>query len=494
LRRGVAAAVVFALSFPALATGDGLAPTQLEQTRGFCAAIPTAVDTTVPAAVDALGVDLPDTGPIAILDTGTDPNAPELAGRLASPFDALANQPNDGTDVDGHGTQVAGIAAAAPGSVRGVSPTSPVMPIRVYTGDGAVTIAAIVRGINWAADHGAVAINISASQLMDKVSDADVAALTRSISLAFNRGVVVVAPSGNDGTADPTVPAALPHVLTVGAIDATGGRATFSNVGWWVDLMAPGAALVAPMPKTFCESGYGLANGTSYAAPAVAAGAAILARARPELTVQQRVDLLRSSARDIEIGGRDIESGHGVLDVAAAVAAPAPAKDPSPEVDDDPFFVRGPFAKAHPTLLSSAKRASVLGSLSRAKDPSDVYPVRLRKGERLTAQAVAKSSASLFSLSLWKPGVGDFDVSNEVTKNRAVTTGGFAADPQLKLRAPKSGTYYVSVEVPDLIEDDNEDNNNVAEIPESEAYTLKLSRVKVKAPAPKPKKRKKKRK
>ena len=489
MRRGVAAAVVVALSLPAVATGDGLRPAQLEQTRGFCAAMPTAPDVTVPAVVNALAVDVPDTPPIASLDTGADPGAAEIAGRIVSPFDALANQPNDGTDVDGHGTQIAGIAAAAPGLVRGVSPSSPVMPIRVYNGDGASTVQAIVRGINWAADHGAAAIDVSASQAMANASDADIAALSRAITRAFNRGVVVVAPSGNEGRADPAIPAALPHVLTVGAIDGTGGRATFSNVGWWVDLVAPGSALVAPTPKAYCDSGYGLANGTSYAAPAVAAAAAIVAKLRPELSAQQRVEVLRSSAHDIELAGRDVEAGHGVLDVAAATAAAAPANGPSPEVDDDPFFVRGAFAKTHPTLLRIKKKSSVIGSLSRAKDPSDVYPVRLTKGERLVAQAVAKSGSSLFSLSLWKPGVGDFDVSNEVAKNRAVATGGFATDPELKLRAPKSGTYYVSVEVPDLI-DDGEDLNAV--IPESEAYTLKLSRARVKTrPArPQPKKRK----
>ena len=282
------------------------------------------------------------------------------------------------------------------------------------------------------------------------------------------------------------MPAALPHVLTVGAVEPSGLRSTFSNIGWWVDLVAPGSALVAPMPKNFCDSGYGLGNGTSYAAPAVAAGAAILAKLRPDLSAQQRMEVLRSSARDIQIAGRDVETGHGLLDVGAALTAPAPRDEPSPEVDDDPFFVRGPFAAAHPTLLRTKQRASLVGKLSRAKDPADVYPVRLRKGERLVAQAVAAASSSLFSLSIWKPGVGDFDVSGDVAKQRAVSTGGFAVDPQLKMRVQKSGTYFVSVEAPDLIDEDDED----AEIPESEAYTLKLSRQKIK-PRPTPKKKKK---
>jgi hypothetical protein len=453
--------------------------------------MPTATDTSYARAVDALAVNVPDTPPIAVLDTGVDSGATEIGDRLVSPFDALAGQPNDGSDVDGHGTQIAGLAAGAPGLIRGVSPTSPIMPVRIYNGDGQSTTDSVVKGITWAVDHGAAAISLSSAAVMSKASDAEVTAFTRAISQAFNRGVVVVAPAGNEGSQDPDIPAALPHVLTVGAIDAGGGRATFSNVGWWVDVMAQGAGVVAPMPKGYCESGYGLGNGTSYAAAAGAGAVALLARLRPELTAQQRIEVLRASARDIQIAGRDAETGHGVLDVAAAVAAPAPAvTDSSPEVDDDPYYVRGPFAAAHPTRLRTSRKAILVGSLSRAKDPADVYPVFLHKGESFVATTAPKSSMSLFSLGIWKSSAGDFDVSTEATKNRVVSTGGFASDPVLRFRVKKGGTYFVSIEVPDLIDEDDEDPSSGDEIPESEGYTLKLSRQKIKT-RPKAKSKKK---
>lgn len=492
MRRAALAVALLGALISAAPAQPAFHTAQLEQTRGFCAAQPTDPDTTVPSAVDALNVPVTDTPPIAILDTGIDSATPELAGRVLPGWDALGNT-DGGDDVDGHGTQVAGIAAGALGRVQGVSTGSPVMPVRIYNGDGAGTPAAMVNGINWAVDHGASVINISAISKLADASDKDVNSITTAISKAFNRGVLVVAPVGNEGSTQADMPGALPHVLTVGASDSLGTRAPFSNATGWVDLVAPGNSLVAPSPKKFCDSGYGLANGTSFAAPAVAGAAALLAKLRPDLTAQERFDILRTSARDVGLTGRDDETGYGMLDVARAISAQAPVDtSSSPEVDDDPYFVRGEFAAQHPTLLAKTKKKSIIGQLSRAKDPADVYPVRLKKSERLTVSAKAQLPDSLISLSIWSPSVGDFDVTGDVAKNRIVSTGGFANDPVLKTIAKKSGTYYVSVEATDLIDEDLDPNEQPPELPQSEPYTAKFSKVLVKRKPAKKKTTKKK--
>jgi subtilisin family serine protease len=441
----------------------------------FCTPAPAVLDDTVPAVVNARSVSAPDTPPIAMLDTGVDGTVPELAGRLVSPFDALGGS-MDGSDFDGHGTEVAGIAAGAPGLVQGVSPTSPVMPVRIFNRYGDSSTQALLTGIRWAIDHGASVINISAVAPLKDVSTKDVAAVTRAIGEAFSTGVLVVAAVGNEGEDQAGFPSSLPHVVAVGGSDTFGVRATFSDTGPWVDLVSPAASLQAPTALDLCPSGYGVANGTSFAAPAVAGAAALLAKLRPELNVEQRFSVLRSSARDVSLAGRDDETGFGVLDVQAAVSAPAPlASGPSPEVDDDPYFVRGPFASSHPTLLSKSRTAKLSGDVSPAKDPSDVYPVRLRKGERFVAGATVKTLKgvdSLIELGLWRPGVGDFDVSNEAAKQRVVSTGGFATDPRLTTRVTRTGTYYLSVEAPDAVDPDDPQ----AAIPVSQPYQLTLTR------------------
>jgi hypothetical protein len=427
-----------------------------------------------------------------VLDTGTSSSTELPDARIVSPFDALSGS-NDGSDLDGHGTEVAGLAAGAPGLVQGVSPTSPVMPVRVYNRLGETATQALTAGIAWAVSHGASVINISSATPATDVSAANTTTLTRAITDAFNAGVLVVASAGNEGTAVQEVPASLPHVLVAGASDFNDRRATFSNTGPWIDLVAPASSLVAPMPIGYCPSGYGVANGTSFAAPSVSAAAALLAQMRPGLSAQQRFDILRTSARDLDPAGRDDETGFGMLNVGAAVSASPPRSEASAEVDDDPFYVRGANAGRHPLYLAKGSKAKIrlAGQVSAAKDPADVYRVRLTKGDRFVASATASGKDAALFLSLWKPSVGDFDVSGQVTKQQVVTSGGFSATPELKMRVTRSGTYYVSVEAPDVIDDD--DPEDVA--PTLQPYQLllsksKLATKKVKKPAKKkPKKR-----
>ena len=438
----------------------------------FCTTAPTGVDDRLAAAVNALGVGVSATPPIAVLDTGVNAAVPEIAGRVVAPFDVTAGV-GDGNDVDGHGTEVAGIAAGSPGLVEGVSPTSPIMPVRVYNRVGDATIQWLVAGINRAVANHAAVVNISSASLAGDATAADIAALTRATTDAFNHDVMVVASVGNDGKLEAELPASLPHVIGVGASNLTGDRAAFSNTGPWVDLVAPAASLVAPMPKAYCPSGYGVANGTSFAAPAVAGAAALLAAVRPTLTPEQRFDILRTSARDVDPTGRDDNTGYGLLDVKAALNAPLPPAESSPEVDDDPFYVRGANAAGHTTLLTRSRRAKLAGDVSPAKDPADVYRLRLKRGERLTVAASTTTANGLLALGLWKPTVGDFDVSNQVAKNELVSTGGFASDPSLKTLAKKTGTYFLSVEAPDPVDPDDP----TSESPAVEPYRVMLSKT-----------------
>jgi subtilisin family serine protease len=469
--------VTVATSASALTLAEADAWTPALQSAGFC--VPAPDDPTlVPRAVGALDAPTASTKPIAILDSGVDPATPQLAGRVLQGYDALTGQPVSG-DFDGHGTEAAGLAASSGPGMRGTSPASPILPIRIY--DPATRQSspdAIAKGIALAVAKGAGVILISGSGPVSGVGDDNLRRLSTAVDSAFLAGVLTVVGAGDDGVSDATVPASLPHVLVAGASTVTPARSAQSNTGPWVDLLVMGEGVTAPLPLSLCINGYGFSTGTSFAAPALAGVAALVQAQRPTLTTQQLFEVLRRAGTDIGTGGRDDDSGFGVLNTATALSAPPQAKEGSAEIDDDPYWVRGRFAKAHPALLTKTKmRFKLKGSVSPAKDPADVYRVSLIKRERLVVSVSAASPDALLELAILDPRVGDFDVTDNVLDFQRVGTGGLLSDPQLELTATRSGTYYIAVEAAPPVDPDDP----TATVADLEPYTISAYKQRKKA-------------
>jgi Subtilase family len=331
------------------------------------------------------------TPPIAILDSGV-AAVPELQGRLRPGFDATTGKPSAADDRDGHGTAVATFAAGSAGAVRGVSPTSPVVPIRIFDARGNGTASWVAAGIRAAVARGAGVINISAA---GEVLGADRAAdrlVENAIDEAVTRKVLVVAPSGNEGAGHVDVPAAYPHVLAVGATDESNLRAPFSNLGSGLDLVAPGADMYTAAPRSVCASGYAFVSGTSFAAPAVAGAAALLEQLHPGLDASQLTDMLR--LRGASAPSWSAGFGFGMLDVPAVLSA-AVAPPDAPEVDDTVSW-----AKRHsPVLGYPRKSATVQAHVAPHTDPADTFRVRLRKRDRLRVVVHAPGATLALHLS-----------------------------------------------------------------------------------------------
>jgi subtilisin family serine protease len=168
-------------------------------------------------------------------------------------------------------------------------------------------------------------------------------------------------------------------VIAVGSTDPNGAPSDFSNGGTGIDLAAPGASIVTAAPPFLCSSGYGTADGTSFAAPAAAGAAALVLAEHPGLQVGQLDEIL--SLHGMPSSSLWSEStGFGLLDVAAALAAPVPPPD-APEVDDTIVW-----AKKHPPVLTPSKRRRVItAQVTTEKDPADVFRVSLRKGDLFSA-------------------------------------------------------------------------------------------------------------
>jgi subtilisin family serine protease len=287
---------------------------------------------------------------VAVIDTGVDLNHPELAPLLVPGFDMVDLgasptppagfrfegdfQTRDSVPQDevGHGTHVAGTIACLSNNsqmVAGVTWQCRLMPIKVLTRivkianpadvRGTGSAADISAGIRWAVDNGARVINLSLGGSADTMVERD------AVAYAIANGVVVVAAMGNAGAAGPiSYPAAYPGVVAVGAIDIADRRASFSQVGPHIDVVAPGVDVLS----TVWNDSTATMSGTSMASPHVAGVAALVLSIKPSLSGAQVADILRQTARPLRDNPGDPvpnnNYGFGCVDALGAVNRASP--------------------------------------------------------------------------------------------------------------------------------------------------------------------------
>lgn len=234
---------------------------------------------------------------------------------------------NEPQDEQGHGTHVFGIVAAAVDNgigIAGLGPNLRAAPLRVLDATGAGWVSDVIAALDYARAMGFRVSNLSLTV------GSDMPAFGDAIRAAYDAGMLVVAATGNTRS---TVlwPAAYPEVLAVAATTETDFKAEFSNTGEAVDLAAPGNEILS----TYLGGDYRLLSGTSMAAPHAAAGAALLWSLRPDLNVGQIVDLLKSTAVDVNrasLPGPDSELGAGRIDLAAALLKATTIPGPPAEI------------------------------------------------------------------------------------------------------------------------------------------------------------------
>lgn len=278
---------------------------------------------------------------IAVLDTGVDVDHPDLQSKLLSGFDFI-NDDSDPDDDDndygesstfwGHGTHVAGIAAAVTDNnngVAGVGWNAQILPIKVLDEKGTGTTSELVEGIKYAADQGADVINMSLGGTGQSTAVAD------AVGYARDRGALLVAAAGNERqSGSPTFyPAAYEGVVAVSAVTSDRTVAPYSNQGDYVDVAAPGGegeqlAVEQYVWSTYPTDkgsgsprvGYAGLVGTSMATPHVSGLAALIWSKNSGLNADAVADLIVSTAMDLGPAGRDDDFGYGLIDAGAAVA------------------------------------------------------------------------------------------------------------------------------------------------------------------------------
>lgn len=254
---------------------------------------------------------------IALLDTGVSPTHPDLAGKLLPGRD-LANDDDDPSDDEGHGTYTAGVAAANSDNgvgVAGVCWGCKILPIKVLNRRGQGDDATIAAGIRWAVDRGARIISMSLG------GPQDTHVMRDAVAYAHDHNVLIVAASGNGQEDDNAAnyPAAYPDVLAVAATTGNDTVTGFSTTGDFVDIAAPGVGIWSTLWDRRLGDTYGAANGTSAACPFVAGAAALVLTLRPDLSAGQLAEVLEASADDKGPSGKDPQEGYGRLNVLRAV-------------------------------------------------------------------------------------------------------------------------------------------------------------------------------
>jgi subtilisin family serine protease len=411
---------------------------------------------------------------VAVLDSGVDASHPDLQSQIAEGKSFVSSTWD--TDTNGHGTFVAGEIAAALNNgtgIAGVGFSADLLIAKIVRSDGTISPDAEARAIHWAVDRGARVINMSFGGVrdphdpsLDTYSPLEAAA----VQYAVSKGVLVVAAVGNADSA-PTepwnyagYPAALPHVLGVGALNRDGSVPTFSNRdSRYVDIAAPGEEIFSTLPRALTSAtrpgcipqGYSecgpmefrRGEGTSFAAPQVSAAAAVLFASDPALQSDQVSSILERTAADSDRDtgcvfcyiGRDRLTGWGLLDVGSAVRALD-----STLPDPDSYEANDRVSTA--TSVWGRRGQRIEATIDYWDDRDDIYKIKIHRGQKLVARLRGPSGSNL-DLFLWKPGtpaVAGAAVDERFLAAQSHTPGSL---DRIRVRVQQTGWYYLVVKM-----------------------------------------------
>jgi subtilisin family serine protease len=395
---------------------------------------PTAWDTTLGSGAT-----------IAVLDSGVNVNHPDLKDHLVPGYNVYSGN-TDLTDVCGHGTAVAGTAAASANNatgVAGVAGGASIMPLRIAYSDSTgchAYFSTIASGITYAADHGVRIANISYTGIAGSSTVLSAARYMNS------KGGLVFVSAGNNNIDENVTPD--PSLVVVSATDSNDAKASFSSWGSFVTISAPGTYIWT----TDNSLGYSQWQGTSFSAPVTAGVVALMMAARPDLSGSTIQSLLYSTAVDLGAAGRDPIFGYGRVDAAAAVKATVAYQAPADTT--------APVASIAAPLANSSVSGQV-GVTVNASDNVGVARVDLM----VNGTVIASDTAAPYSFSWDSTGVANgmanlvavaYDAAGNAGKsatvsvnvaNATTTVSKDTTPPTVVISNPVAGTVSGNVSV-----------------------------------------------
>jgi hypothetical protein len=378
---------------------------------------------------------------VAILDTGVDASQPDLADRLV-PGVSILDGSNGQTDPHGHGTWLTGIVAAVTDNDMGIAGIGyagvNIMPVTVLGADGTGQDSDVIKGVLWAADHGAdvILMGFSNSGFSQNLQDA--------IDYAWSKGAVLAAATGNESLSTPTYPAGDRGVIGVSATDGNDLLTIDSNYGSDVFLAAPGVGIYT----TGLSDTYLPISGTSASAAIVAGAGAFLRAVDPTLSNGVIVGRL---ARTADPAGTQEQTGNGRVNLARALADTStdeiePAGSP-PVGGGGPFV--GPYVAAA-LNVNSVPVGSQTGSLTYGTSGSVTHLVTVSvtggSGSLIVTPSVSGlpsgASGSFFPISLTFSAAGSQTTTLTIL---TVATTPAGATTFTVTASPRTGTGTLTV-------------------------------------------------
>jgi subtilisin family serine protease len=263
---------------------------------------------------------------VAIFDTGIDSGHSDLKDvEIVYAWNYVDSNSNV-TDVDGHGTLVAGVIAATTNNGIGIAGIAPKIQLAIFKvlEERGGSWRDLTRAVREARGIGA---DVYVMSLGGTLGVRATILLERELNRAYAEGAVIVAAAGNTDSDSPQYPAAYEAVIGVGAIDKNNTRTSWSSYGINVELMAPGVSILS----TFLNNKYAYASGTSLSTPHVAGVVALLLGKEPNLTPDEVRERLRTTAIKL---GDPYYYGYGIVDAQNALSVDITEQpEPPPHVD-----------------------------------------------------------------------------------------------------------------------------------------------------------------
>jgi subtilisin family serine protease len=247
---------------------------------------------------------------VAVLDTGIDPDHPDLAENIKACVD-FTGSPYGVEDKQGHGTHVAGIIGAADNGsgVIGVAPQVELYCAKVLGDSGSGSFQSIIKGIEWAIQNKVHVINMSLGCGVQPPEE-----MHRAIRAAYDAGIIMVAATGNENT-KVGWPAMYDEVIAVSAMAPNHERADFSNYGIKNEIMAPGVDILS----CYKDGGYARLSGTSMATPIITGAVALYLSAHQgdavKPTIKDVHQKLIAACDDLGAPGKDDYTGAGLINL-----------------------------------------------------------------------------------------------------------------------------------------------------------------------------------